>query len=287
MPVRQLKVAATRKPREDELDVFGLTHIGKVRKENQDHFLICSLQKHLRVYATSLPEAELQSPETDRLAFMAMVADGVGGGVGGEEASRFALRTVTEYVRHSMHCYYSADPDDDEDFSRELEAAALQVHEDLQEASEGAMRATTLSLLLGVWPRLYLLQVGDSRYYRWKDGRLDQISRDQTLAQDLIDSGVLKPNAPPPARLAHVLSSAIGGPTSRPEVTAVQNSWGSLHLLCSDGLTKHVPDARIAERLASMTSARQVCEALLSDALDAGGTDNITVFVGRTVKHGD
>jgi protein phosphatase len=218
---------------------------------------------------------------------MAMVADGVGGGVGGEEASRFALRTVTEYVRHSMHCYYSADPDDDEDFSRELEAAALQVHEDLQEASEGAMRATTLSLLLGVWPRLYLLQVGDSRYYRWKDGRLDQISRDQTLAQDLIDSGVLKPNAPPPARLAHVLSSAIGGPTSRPEVTAVQNSWGSLHLLCSDGLTKHVPDARIAERLASMTSARQVCEALLSDALDAGGTDNITVFVGRTVKHGD
>lgn len=287
MPVRQLKVATTRKPREDEIDVFGLTHIGKVRKENQDHFLICSLQKHLRVYATSLPASELQSPETDRLAFIAMVADGVGGGVGGEAASRFALRAVTEYVRHSMHCYYTADADDDEDFARELEAAAIQVHEDLQQASEGAMRATTLSLLLGVWPRLYLLQVGDSRYYHFVNGRLHQISRDQTLAQDLIDSGVLKPNIPPPPRLAHVLSSAIGGPTSRPEVTAVANTWDSVHLLCSDGLTKHVPDSRIAERLTQMTSSKQTCEALLQDALDAGGTDNITLFIGRFVKHGE
>jgi serine/threonine protein phosphatase PrpC len=61
-----------------------------------------------------------------------------------------------------------------------------------------------------------------------------------------------------------------------------------VHLLCSDGLTKHVPDDRIRERLATMTSAKQACEALLQDALDDGGSDNVTMIIGRTIKkHGD
>lgn len=278
---------ATRKPRDDEIDVHGLTHTGNVRKENQDHFLICSLKKHLDVHSTSLPESELRSSASDRLAFLAMVADGVGGGVGGEAASRFALRAVTQYVTQSTHCYYTADASDDESFTRTLQTAALQVHDDLQRSSQGELRATTLSLYLGVWPRVYLLQLGDSRYYLWREGRLTQISRDQTLAQDLIDSGVLRPDSDRRSRLANVLSSAIGGPSSRPQVTAVENTWGNVHLLCSDGLTKHVPDERIAWHLEHMTSARQVCESLLLESLGAGGTDNVTIIVGRTVKHGD
>jgi protein phosphatase len=67
----------------------------------------------------------------------------------------------------------------------------------------------------------------------------------------------------------------------------MQQEWNNVGLLCSDGLTKHVPDERIRERLLAMTSARQACEALLQDALDAGGTDNITVIVGRTVRKDD
>jgi protein phosphatase len=63
----------------------------------------------------------------------------------------------------------------------------------------------------------------------------------------------------------------------------VANGWNVVNLVCSDGLTKHVPDSRIAERLAAMTSARQVCEDLVQDALDAGGTDNITVVVARAI----
>jgi protein phosphatase len=64
----------------------------------------------------------------------------------------------------------------------------------------------------------------------------------------------------------------------------MQQDWNNVGLLCSDGLTKHVSDERIRERLLSMTSARSACEGLLQDALDAGGTDNITVVVGRTVR---
>ena len=275
------------KPRDDEIDVFGLTHIGNVRKENQDHFLICSLKKHLDVHATSLSPADLVTSDDDRLAFLAMVADGVGGGVGGEAASRFALRAVTDYVTHSAHCYYTADASDDEEFSASLLDTAMKVHNDLQRDSRGAMRATTLTLWLGVWPRVYLLQVGDSRYYMWRDDRLTQVSRDQTLAQDLIDSGVLRRSSDRLSRLANTLSSAIGGPTSHPEVTALENAWGTVHLLCSDGLTKHVSDERISHHLRHMTSARQACEDLLAEALGAGGTDNITIIIGRPQQHGD
>jgi protein phosphatase len=110
------------------------------------------------------------------------------------------------------------------------------------------------------------------------------VSRDQTLAQEFVDRGVIRRSEAVRTPLAHVLSSSLGGPESAPVVTTLQQEWNDVGLLCSDGLTKHVRDERIKERLLAMTSARQACEALLQDALDAGGTDNITVIVGRTVR---
>src|SRR5207244_3728940 len=181
-------VSAGRKPRDDEIDVFGLTHPGKVRHENQDHFLISSLHKQIQVHLTSLPTSELLSQHTERLAFLAMVADGVGGAAGGEEASRLAVGAITRYVTQAIHCYYSEDAMDEERFPRALESAALRVHEDIQRNSPTgplqAYMATTLTLWIGVWPRAYLLQVGDSRCYLLRNGELMQLSRDQTLAQD-------------------------------------------------------------------------------------------------------
>ena len=89
------------------------------------------------------------------------------------------------------------------------------------------------------------------------------------------------------AKLAHTLSSSIGGRQTAPVVTKMELGWGDVVLLCSDGLTRLVPDERIRERLRTMTSSRQVCEALLEDALDAGGSDNITIVVRRAVPHDD
>jgi protein phosphatase len=66
-------------------------------------------------------------------------------------------------------------------------------------------------------------------------------------------------------------------------VTRLTNGWGLVHLLCSDGLTRHVSDDRIRERIAGKSSARQLCEGLLQDALDGGGTDNITIIAGRCI----
>jgi serine/threonine protein phosphatase PrpC len=276
-----------RKPVDDQVDFYGLTHQGHVRKDNQDHFLVSSLHKQMEVHLTSLPNASRLYVQAERLAFLAMVADGVGGGPGGEAASRRALEAVSQYAAQSMDCYYTADPTDDQAFTQALAEAALHCHTDVRERSDaepGKGMATTLTLMLFVWPRAYLLQVGDSRYYLLRDGELTQISRDQTLAQVLVDDGVFSRSEASKSPLAHVLSSAIGGSESTPVVTGIDQDWGHVHMLCSDGLTKHVSDERIAERLRSMTSAKQVCEDLLQDALDDGGTDNITLIVGRAVR---
>ncbi|HET9602968.1 MAG TPA: protein phosphatase 2C domain-containing protein [Gemmatimonadales bacterium] len=275
----------TRKPRDSEIDVHGLTHQGKVRTSNQDHFLICSLEREVRVRLSSLPNNSPLTERGERLAFLAMVADGVGGSAKGEEASRQALERVTRYLTQSIQCYYTADADNESDFGATLTEAAMQVHEDIirttaQDPERRGM-ATTLSLWLGVWPRIYLLQVGDSRCYLLRDGALRQISRDQTMAAELVDLGVLKPADAPHSRWASMLSSSIGGSQTAPQVTRYEHRWDDVHLLCSDGLTRHVPDERIKERLEAMSSSREACEGLLQDALDAGGSDNISIIVGR------
>ena len=278
--------ALNRKPRDDEIDVYGLTHPGRVRSTNQDHFLLASIHKRVSVIHTSLSEQQRQPFGDERLAFIAMVADGVGGGDGGETASRTTLEIATQYVVSSMNCYYGADSAEAA-FIDALQDAAMRSHAAVVEKRklEPNVRsmATTLTLWMGVWPWYYLLQVGDSRYYLYRDAKLTQVSRDQTIAQDLLDQGVFTRADAARSKFANVLSSAIGGQQTAPVVTRLQASWRNVHLICSDGLTKHVSDETIAARLAAMTSARQVCEQLRDDALEDGGTDNITVIVGRAV----
>jgi protein phosphatase len=141
--------------------------------------------------------------------------------------------------------------------------------------------ATTLTLYLGHWPRAYLLQVGDSRCYLLRGDELTQISRDQTMAQELIDMGVMRPDDTAGTRLEHTLSSSIGGRQTAPAVSRFDLTWDTVVLLCSDGLTRHVSDERIHERLRTSASSREACEGLLEDALRGGGSDNITVVVRR------
>lgn len=281
------QISASRKPLDSELDVYGLTHTGLVRSANQDHFLISSLRREIAVHYTSLPATEAKST-SDRMAFLAVVADGVGSSVMGGEASRQAVEGILHYVSACSKCFYRLEEGGLEDLHAALADAAMRVHGDIaRERAEGPPdargMATTLTLWLGVWPYAYLLQVGDSRCYIMRGGVFSQISRDQTIVQDLVDAGVLTRTQALRSPLSNVLSSAIGGEEAMPVITRFEQSWDQVGLLCSDGLTKHVSDEKIAERLRTMTSAKQVCEALLQDALDAGGSDNITIVVGRLI----
>lgn len=279
-------LTVSRRPRDDEIDIYGITHRGKVRAENQDHFMIGSLRKRLDIRQSSLPALNQIPIAEERVASFMMVADGVGGGLKGEQASRMALEGVTRYIAESARCYYRVDVEE-VGLVESLEEGAKRCHEAIQERAASdptaAGMATTLTLFIGVWPWAYLLQAGDSRYYQYHEGTLSQISRDQTVAQELADQGLIPRDIALKSPLTHVLSSSIGGQQTAPVVTRIPLTWGTVHLLCSDGLTRHVPDERIAERLGEMQSSRHACEMLLEDALAGGGTDNITIVVGRVV----
>ena len=285
-PTGSAAVSSPPKPRDEELDFYGCTHQGLVRKQNEDNFLLSSLHKTMKVISTSLPNPELLELPSQRLASFSMVADGVGGHAGGETASRAALEAMASYVTNAMECFYRADPGHEAVFVDALREAAMQSHAAVKRQGEESGKllgmSTTLTLAIGVWPMLYILQVGDSRLYRLRSGALEQLTRDQTVAQDLVDQGILPLANVFRSPFAHVLSSSIGGQTN-PVVTALQLALGDVHLLCTDGLTKHVPDEQIRERLSNLTSSEQVCKQLVQDALDGGGTDNVTVVVVRAV----
>jgi len=275
-------------PQFNEVEAWGLTHPGHVRETNQDHFLVGGLANGVHVINSSLGHAEDSVVYLERTASLAVVADGVGGSSGGEHAARVAVEALVQEVSRSFHHAQFAEARDSDVFSRLLHDAALACHASLlqraeQEPDKGSF-ATALTLFLGLWPHAYLLQVGDTRCYLFQDGRLTQVTRDQTWAQDLIDAGTLSQTKAQASRWANVLSSSIGGQETTPVVTRIERNWGDVLLFCSDGLTKHVPDERIAERIGSMQSARQVVEDLMQDALDDGGTDNITIVVGRTLR---
>jgi protein phosphatase len=276
-------LAADLKPSDEDLDLFGLTHQGLVRSDNQDHFLIGTLHRELAVHGTSLPMSQLVT-RGERFATFGIVADGVGGVAGGAAASQRAVETITQYVRSTLKCFSVADPDHEPAFVDALRAAALEAHgavRTLRGENDESGPATTLTMAVGIWPRAYVLQVGDSRCYVYGDGALRRLTRDQTVAQDFIDSGTLTAEEGTRSPYRNVLSSALGGRNADPVVTALNQRRDNVVLLCSDGLTKHVSDAELALCLGAIRSAEQACQDLLRMALARGGTDNITIIVGR------
>ena len=272
------------KPDDDELDLFGMTHIGKVRKQNQDHFLICTVHQQLLIHGTSFPDPSKLKVRGQRFATFLLVADGVGGSAGGGEASQLTIETIAKYVSTTMRGFQAVGAQKEEQLLESLRAAAREAHKAVRaeavDSGETKM-ATTLTLAIAVWPRAYIMQIGDSRCYYYVDGALKLVTRDQTIAQDLVDQGVLPADRAAKSPFSHVLARAIGSEEATPEVTALDLDWHCLFLLCSDGLTKHVSNEEIEAHIKVMTSSEQLCRALVDLALERGGTDNVTVLVGR------
>ncbi len=274
-----------RRPRDNEIDLFGITHPGHVRPNNQDHFLLAMVHPQIDVMGTSLPPNCPLPLRGSRLGTVLLVADGVGGAVDGAEASRLATQAVAEYVASSFRCYHAAGAGQVDEFLTSLQDAALQAHDKVcaEAIANGHGRmATTLTLGIGVWPWLYVVQVGDSRAYIHTRGALRQITRDQTLAQDLVDAGAIPAAEQATSPLSNILVSAIGSEEATPVVSRVDISErGCVLIFCSDGLTKHVTDDEIAAHCGAMRSAEQMSRDLLQLALDRGGTDNVTIIVAR------
>ena len=265
-------------------DSFGLTHTGKVRSVNQDQFLIASMHKTLDIEHTSVPDAERILSHGGTMARLLLVADGVGGSVAGERASGLAVTAVASYVGQTMKCFYNVDLEHRDDILTELASLARQSHEAVlsaaRENAADAGMATTLTVAHILWPRAYIVQVGDSRCYHKRGSTLTQITKDQTVAQGLLDSGHLTPEEAEQSPFGDVLSSAVGMDIS-PVTTKLDLEVGDTLLLCSDGLTKHVDAPHMLECLTTAGSAESACRRLVDAALRGGGSDNITVVVSR------
>lgn len=274
------------RPADHEVDMFGVTHPGLVRRENQDHFLLATVHPQIVVHGTSLPDVAQLPLLGGRLGTLLLVADGVGGSSDGGTAARLATESVMRYVGSTLRCYHAIRDSRDDSFYNELKEAAHQAHDavraEAESRAEPTRLATTLTLGIGVWPWVYVVQVGDSRAYLYTRGKLQLTTRDQTIAQQLVDEGVLKKDDLKRSPLNNVLASAIGGEDAEPVVSRMDVSErGCVILFCTDGLTKHVSDAEIERACAHVRSAEQLCGDLLQLALDRGGSDNVTIIAAR------
>ena len=286
MPTHASPAPVYARPADSELDMFGLTHPGLKRAQNQDHFMLATVHPQIVVHGSSLGDGTELPLRGDRLGTILLVADGVGGSSDGGAAAQLTTEAVTQYVGSSLRCYHELGIGQAPEFLTALSDAALRAHDTVRaEAASrpgGGSLATTLTLGIGVWPWLYVVQVGDSRAYIHAQGQLRQITRDQTVAQAMLDLGAMKPEQVERSPLNHILSSAIGGDEATPVVSRVDVSErGCVLLFCTDGLTKHVSDAEIAELCGTGLSAEPLARRLLDLALERGGSDNITIVIAR------
>jgi PPM family protein phosphatase len=268
------------------VEYAGLTDIGRVRKNNEDHFLIADLVKMLRVRQTSLLPDHQGGWKAGVTGHMFVVADGMGGMSGGEVASGLAVETISWYVAKTMPWFYRYQDGREKELEEELKQAVLITQETVQDAAENSRHArmgTTLTLACLVWPRLYVVHAGDSRCYLRRGGKLKQLTTDHTVAQRAVDEGVLTKSQAEQAGLGHALWNCIGaGQEVQPELSHHGLQMGDELLLCTDGLTRRLSEADILQILDKHAVAADAVRELVAAANEAGGQDNITVVLART-----
>lgn len=271
------------------IDCHGLTDTGRVRGTNEDQFLIAHLDKSVLVHQTSLPTTDHTRLAGGPRGHLFLVADGMGGAAGGHVASRLAVETLTKYVLRTLPWFFRLRSDEEEDLRGELKEAVEACEVAVaaaaaQDPARGRM-GTTLTLAYVLWPRLFVVHVGDSRAYLLRDGHLHRITKDHTVAQKLVETGQMSSTAAEESRWSHVLYNCLGGGREGvdPEAHKATLRPGDALLLCTDGVTGELPDDRIAALLAAGTAAEGAA-ALVAAANDAGGRDNATAVVARFVE---
>lgn len=265
-----------------KVDAFGLTHQGKVRATNADSFVIMRLARAAKVDGTD--GSGVEGATAGPGGYLFLVADGVGTGRGGEMASEKAAQSLADYVSRCANGYFATPEHDDAKCVADLMQGVRQVHDEVRVEAEREGRpgaATTLTLVVLFWPKAYLVHVGDSRAYRLRDGKLQLLSHDQTVAQALVDAGALTASKGEMSPLKHILTSAIGADEATPEAQADAVRLDDVLLLCTDGLTKHVTEAELETILLERQGAEPTVRRLVDLALERGGSDNVTVVVAK------
>ena len=269
-----------------QVDLGACSHPGKVRTNNEDCFLVTRIERSLSTLLTNLPAGHVPDQQSE-VGYGLLVADGMGGVAAGEVASQTAISTLVELVLQTPDWHMRLDNEGANEVLARLDERFGKLREALIERAQADQNlkgmGTTMTLAVSHGADLIIAHVGDSRAYLFHEGQLHLLTRDQTLAQDLVELGVISPEtvAKHPAR--HVLTGAIAtqGEEAQAEFHQAWLADGDQVLLCTDGLTGMVTDAAIVEVLEKPGSASDACRALVDLALEGGGVDNVTVVLAR------
>jgi PPM family protein phosphatase len=267
-----------------KIDVAARSHIGHIRSNNEDHFLVARLGRTLQTMMTSLPEGETPTL-AEEANYLMIVADGMGGHAAGEVASRMALSAIVSIALDIPDWIFKLDDENAPEIERRTrtrvrEVGTLLIEEAAQDPALSGM-GTTLIAARSLGRDLQITHVGDSRAYLFRAALLHRLTRDHTYAQLLVDLGRLPSIEDADPRHRHILTNALGASDRdvKVDIDLMKLEDGDRILLCSDGLTEMVDDAAIAGILNDTPGSNQACEVLVQRALDNGGRDNITVIV--------
>lgn len=267
--------------------VYALTHRGCVRADNQDCFLLADLSAPVSAGPWRVGTDPGDAAAAERFAagpggVLALVADGMGGAAAGATASRLAVAQVYAAMAQPW-----PEPGPSAGLlARRLRAAVERandvVHQHAARTPACAGMGTTLTAAAILGTRLVLAQVGDSRAYLVRGGHAVQLTRDQSLAQGMMDAGMLTAAQAESRGLGSVLLQALG---PEPRV-GVELSWQRLRprdvlVLCSDGLSRLVSPGEMAAAAGRAADPASLCAALLREAIARGAPDNVTVVAAR------
>ncbi|MEO8562841.1 MAG: Stp1/IreP family PP2C-type Ser/Thr phosphatase [bacterium] len=258
--------------------VFGRTDVGRMREHNEDAFVVADLT---RGNATLQPE--VRTHVVGERGTMFMIADGMGGAAAGEIASAMAVETVLREV--SGELAKTAAPTEDSFASaikRATSMANAEIHMFAVEHPEFRGMGTTATVAGVLGDYVFVAQVGDSRAYLVRDGQAQQITKDQSLMQKLIEAGELTEEEAEQSERRNIILQALGPEAQiKIDLTHQQLREGDTLVLCSDGLSGQVKTDEIARTVTEERDLTAACKRLIDRANENGGPDNITVIVAR------
>jgi protein phosphatase len=269
-----------------EVEFGAVTHPGRVRPRNEDHYLISRIRREQDILATNVPDNLFPRPIEDD-AYLMSVADGMGGMAAGQIASRLAIGTGVRLLHRSPKWGFKID----EKEAKELVQRALEYFREIDRTlTDSALddrrlfgMGTTLTAAYSIGVNLFLMHAGDSRAYLLRKGQLTQLTHDHTVAQALADAGQIPPEEVRTHSRRNILTNFLGGHHGKvqADVRWLRLLDGDRILLCSDGLTEMLDDAQIERTLSCICGSAEAAQALLDQALECGGRDNVTVIVAR------
>lgn len=269
-----------------QVELHAKTDVGRVRRGNEDNFLLLDLSVP-RVWSGSdgpeNPKDMNQFPLGD-LGLVLVVSDGMGGALAGDVASRMAIEAVRDTLMGNNADGTGCEPDSSlvDCLKHATMQANRNIHYKSLEDSRCSGMGATLTGAAVKGDKLDLIQVGDSRGYVMRGQQIRLATKDQSLVQQLVDVGQISEAEAETHMFRNVILQALGAQNELTPATArIQLRDGDMLLLCSDGLSGKLKNEEIRQIVSEAGDLGAACSALVQAANDRGGEDNITVVLAR------